>query len=218
MTNSNRNPFSFGASTTTSSHHQPNHSRPNTAKMHPFATEAISKVNSIADRMRLLQAQEDDLVRDECQRRPEKVVHGEPSSSSVDDEEESSDLIAKSILVDIIGLREGVLSHVSTRLKGRLLAESKASHFGCNTNPAPEFAILYGRCFNLSMNLKILSQCSGMDLVLAKRILSDLSVLESSLESREDEKGQIRSEKVVSSLMNGLNVTGGDGRPRIGFL
>ena len=47
-----------------------------------------------------------------------------------------------------------------------------------------ELAFLFGRCFNLSMNSKIFSQCHHADASIASRLLVDFEVLESSLRAK----------------------------------
>ena len=92
-----------------------------------------------------------------------------------------------------------------------------------NVHPlsSSEYAILLGRCFNLSMNLKILSQSTVLDPNLAGRVISDLSLLENSMVERRDKKEEIKSDLVVSSLFGGLKldkIRNAGGRPRFGFL
>jgi hypothetical protein len=47
-----------------------------------------------------------------------------------------------------------------------------------------EFAFLFGRCFNLSMNAKIMNQCNHSDANIATRLLTDFQVLTSSLNAK----------------------------------
>ena len=47
-----------------------------------------------------------------------------------------------------------------------------------------ELIFLFGRCFNLSMNIKILNQCNYADPNIASRIMIDFHVIDSSLQTK----------------------------------
>merc|ERR1712223_1557180 len=47
-----------------------------------------------------------------------------------------------------------------------------------------ELVFLFGRCFNMSMNIKILNQCNYADPNIASRLLIDFQILASSLQSK----------------------------------
>jgi len=51
----------------------------------------------------------------------------------------------------------------------------------------PQIFHLLGRCFNLSINAKILSQCQFEDLSIAVRLLEDFDTLESGLQAMKEE-------------------------------
>jgi len=47
-----------------------------------------------------------------------------------------------------------------------------------------ELVFLFGRCFNLSMNIKILNQCNYADPTIASRLMIDFHVIDSSLQTK----------------------------------
>merc|ERR1712186_322420 len=47
-----------------------------------------------------------------------------------------------------------------------------------------ELVFLFGRCFNMSMNIKILNQCNYADPNIASRLMIDFNVIDSSLQSK----------------------------------
>jgi len=47
-----------------------------------------------------------------------------------------------------------------------------------------ELVFLFGRCFNLSMNIKILNQCNYADPNIASRLMIDFHVIDSSLQTK----------------------------------
>jgi len=66
-------------------------------------------------------------------------------------------------------------------LKVRSKASSHISQSSNELKNNPQIFHLLGRCFNLSINAKILSQCQFTDLAVAVRLLEDLETLESGL-------------------------------------
>merc|ERR1712062_394903 len=65
-----------------------------------------------------------------------------------------------------------VRSKASSQISRSISAEIKSN---------PQIFHLLGRCFNLSINAKILSQCQFTDLAVAVRLLEDLETLENGL-------------------------------------
>lgn len=53
-----------------------------------------------------------------------------------------------------------------------------------NQETCTEFAFLFGRCFNLSMNAKIMNQCNHSDATIATRLLTDFEAIASSLNAK----------------------------------
>merc|ERR1712012_139461 len=67
-------------------------------------------------------------------------------------------------------------------LKVRSKASSQISRSSsAEIKSNPQIFHLLGRCFNLSINAKILSQCQFTDLAVAVRLLEDLETLENGL-------------------------------------
>jgi len=85
--------------------------------------------------------------------------------------------------------------------------------------PQPELPFLYGRCFNMSLNIKILSGCHGLDATLASRILADLSALDVGLRARmEPELGGMMNQLALASAPPAPpKLRGQRPRLRIGF-
>lgn len=86
--------------------------------------------------------------------------------------------LVSDILRTICDLREVQLVAMSYRVRQRALASKPPTYV------MKDFPSLYGRCFNLSMNLKILTQCQFGDSGIAARVLSDFDILEKSLEAK----------------------------------
>lgn len=87
------------------------------------------------------------------------------------------------ILGHIDDLRTSTLSQMPKPVRDRASKssyETRVSYEEEGFNLS-EFTLLYGRCFNLSMNLKILAQCSYNDPLIGARVMSDLKTLEDSL-------------------------------------
>ena len=79
-------------------------------------------------------------------------------------------LLKKDFLQEMpLKVRSKASSHIS----------QSSSESGLKNNP--QIFHLLGRCFNLSINAKILSQCQFTDLAVAVRLLEDLETLESGL-------------------------------------
>jgi hypothetical protein len=207
---SNSAPFSFPRQT----------SRKNSleSRITPYAADAIATVNYIAARLRDLQLEESNnavaaageaVIKSKKQRKSFKLsAVAAPIIPTV------ADAMTSEIMQQVIGLRESTLSNVSTRHRQRLVDES------AKAEASTEFPILQGRCFNLSMNLKILSQSTMLDPNIAGRVLSDLTVLESSMRLRSEKKEEMKGDCVVNSLLMGLRIERkkSNGRLRLGFL
>jgi hypothetical protein len=173
--------------------------------MTPFASSATATVNAIADRLGKLQVEE-------C-----AVRAAANRSEAATQQSASEEALTVDVIEMVAGLRQSTLSNVSTRFRQRLLDECT------KVEASTEYAVLLGRCFNLSINLKILSQSTVLDPMIAGRVISDLSVLENSMKLRRDRKEEIKSDLVVvNSLMTGLKLNRASrattGRPRLGFL
>lgn len=135
----------------------------------------------------------------------------------------ASDISSESLTSEVSGLRQRTLQQVPSRHRVRLLehVERSASVPGSEEVQAAsdaEFANgLLGRCFNLSMNLKILAgngASASIDSTLATRILSDLRTIEASLERRSQAKSG-----ELGALMADLAIEKTTGRrPRLGVL
>ncbi len=80
-------------------------------------------------------------------------------------------------------LREDTTRQISPAVKSRaskLMTEMQLS-VDASGERAFDLPYLFGRCFNLSLNLKILSQCDYADPSIAARIFADFDMLENSL-------------------------------------
>ena len=86
--------------------------------------------------------------------------------------------LVNDILQMICDLRDSQLVAMSYRVRQRAVASKYSAYV------MKDFPSLYGRCFNLSMNLKILTQCQHGDSSIAARVLSDFDILEKSLEAK----------------------------------
>lgn len=86
--------------------------------------------------------------------------------------------LVNDILQKIVDLRDLQLVEMSYRVRQRALASKYPAYV------MKDFPSLYGRCFNLSMNMKILTQCQYADSAIAARVLSDFDILEKSLEAK----------------------------------
>lgn len=205
-------------------------SSPAESRMTPFASAAIATVNKIADRLGRLQKIERESVESEVMEGSSKstkkskrqsIIGGtsgrnadQPSKKGGGPTEAEQALITE-VLRMVEGLRQSTLSNVPSKYRQEVVEENT------RTDSSTEYAILLGRCFNLSMNLKILSQSTVLDPNLAGRVISDLSLLDNSMAERRDKKEEMKSDLVVSSLFGGLKldkIRNAGGRPRFGFL
>jgi len=184
-------------------------SSPAESRMTPFASAAIASVNKIADRLGRLQK----IERDSVEREVTAGSKGKKAKQNGPTEAEQA-LIAE-VLKLVSDVRQSTLNNVPSKHRQEVVDENT------RTDSSTEYAILLGRCFNLSMNLKILSQSTVLDPNIAGRVISDLSLLENSMVERRDKKEEIKSDLVVSSLFGGLKldrIRNAGGRPRFGFL
>lgn len=97
------------------------------------------------------------------------------------------ELMLCDILRQIYQLRDMQLVEMSYRVRQRALQAKFPAYV------MRDFPSLYGRCFNLSMNMKILSQCQFADSSIAARVLSDFDILEKSLEAKLPPQADISS-------------------------
>ena len=168
--------------------------------MAALATEAAQSVNASVELLRRLQSVDEPQA---------------PTAMTGDQAQLPREELVQAALREVRSVREQVLLQVPQRHWHRVLPQQESG-------PLREFPLLFGRCFNLSLNLKILSHAQGMDPTLATRILSDLSILEASLEERlrrkfggGDDDQEPQSTEMVGKMMTGLKLA--TPRPRLGF-
>jgi len=102
----------------------------------------------------------------------------ETSSATLAEIRREKKSLVSDILQTICDLRDLQLVAMSYRVRQRAVAAKYPTYV------MKDFPSLYGRCFNLSMNLKILTQCQFGDAAIAARVLSDFDILEKSLEAK----------------------------------
>ena len=113
-------------------------------------------------------------------------------------------------IIDLVEtMKRQILEHVPSRFRSRLLPQGRLE-------PLVEFPLLFGRCFNLSLNLKILQSGACLDPTITGRVISDLSVLHESMDNWLVERDQLKNSSVVNSMFHGLDIR--SDRPRLGFL
>ncbi len=149
----------------------------------------------------------------ELLRRLQSVDEPQAPTALNDQAHQPQEELVQAALGEVRRTKEQVLHQVPRRHWHRVLPQQEA-------RPLREFPLLFGRCFNLSLNLNILRDAQGMDPTLASRILSDLSILEASLEDRlnrkfGDGRGDLQATEVVGKMMTGLKLA--TPRPRFGF-
>merc|ERR1712095_227190 len=77
-------------------------------------------------------------------------------------------------------LKKDFLQEMPLKVRSKASSQiSRSSSAEIKSNP--QIFHLLGRCFNLSINAKILSQCQFTDLAVAVRLLEDLETLENGL-------------------------------------
>jgi hypothetical protein len=119
----------------------------------------------------------------------------EVSSTLLSIRQEKESLVSD-ILQNIVDLRDRQLVEMTYRVRQRALASKYPSYV------TKDFPSLYGRCFNLSMNMKILTQCQYADSSIAARVLSDFDILEKSLEA----KLPLQSSSDLSSMLHQIKI------------
>lgn len=99
---------------------------------------------------------------------------------------EQSELLIEALgLVDL--LKENQLRQMpySVRQRALILWQSSLS---CSSSSgglsSDDFVLLFGRCFNLSMNIKILNQCHYADHQIATRLLTDFQVISAGIRAK----------------------------------
>jgi len=125
-------------------------------------------------------------------------------------EAELDDLTRK-ILNDVVEMRERICAKIPTRLRQRIIANLE-------TQPDERMVMkeinqLLGRCFNLSMNVKILGPAAMqpeanpdlaiLDPMISERVLADLHILERSLVKR---KSFRNDESELNNLLQGMTI------------
>lgn len=202
-TTTTTNPFSFCTGATTAAATPPSSPPPT------YFTSSRDSVNRIAELLKRLQAVEESITNsevDDCYKKSK-------SNPSITEEDK---LLCKEIIREVNNMRQRTLAQIPLRHRQRLTEQISSQHH----EPMLEFPLLFGRCFNLSMNLKILGQnCAGsMDQTSATRILSDLEYIDISLKERLEKRDDLKSDKLVDSLMTDLKLERPGIRPRFGFL
>jgi len=127
---------------------------------------------------------------------PSEIISPELTSPELLAIYEEKDQLVTAIIGDIQTLRNYFLSQMSQRTKNLAFQVWMSDFFlgQCQNikawyflqgKPSPilmfDYPSLYGRCFNLSLNIKILSQSQYSNPLAGSRVLSDLDILESSL-------------------------------------
>ena len=80
-------------------------------------------------------------------------------------------------------VKKSFVEQIPARFRSRVLSDLD------HPQPLNEIPLIFGRFFNLSLNLKILADGGVFDPYIVSRIVSDLFVIEVSLEERLDEEG-----------------------------
>ena len=83
-------------------------------------------------------------------------------------------------------LKREYLQEMPSALRSKAVSYTKKSPEDQKASK-PQIFHLLGRCFNLSINAKILSQCQFTDLAVAVRLLEDFDTLENGLLSMKKE-------------------------------
>lgn len=128
----------------------------------------------------------------------------------------AEEALVKACLAEVAALKEQVLANVPTRSRSRILQGLEG-----NVATLTEVPLLIGRCFNLSLNLKIIGgtlAAANLDPTIAGRIIFDLLILEQSLSYLASHGGEVGDEVEVNSLMSDLKLESGygaNGRPRL---
>ncbi len=173
-----KNPFAFPPASNSSTQPKPRspQSTPPPSPMAPLASEAARSVNCSVELLRRLQSVEGEVV-------------AAAAAAEVTEETASKEELLSSALLEVRRVKERVLWEVPQRHRVRVLPQEG------QVTPLREFPLLFGRCFNLSLNLKILHHAQCLDATLAARILSDLCVLEASLQDKLDRaRGVVKQE------------------------
>ncbi len=196
-----QNPFAFAAAAAAASKSSSN----NDSNMSGLAASAARGVNSSMELLRRLQSVDEPTA-------PTALpVSSSPSKKRGSAEEE----LLLATLAEVRAIKENILREIPQRHRVRLLPQEVP-------HPLTEYPLLFGRMFNLSLNLKILSHAQCLDAVLAERILSDLVIVEVSLEDKRarvrGRKGGSKSVQVVGKMMSGLKLAANKkvaGRPKL---
>ena len=116
-----------------------------------------------------------------------------------------SDLLLEALgMVEL--LKQNQLSEMPFSVKQRALKLLESNQQMAVPQNA-EVAFLFGRCFNLSMNAKIMVQCNYADPNIATRVLTDLEVIASSLRAKLNDR-ELQSFALLS-LWSFTNVRSG---------
>ena len=192
------NPFTF--STT-------NPKKPMTSSKHHLTSQKPSEATTAVNHM---------LVSLQKLQRVQIALASKDEASNAGDRA-TEEALVKSCLAEVEALREQVLANVPTRSRARILQGLEG-----NVATLTEVPLLIGRCFNLSLNLKIIGgslATPNLDPTIAGRIIFDLLILQQSLAYLDLHKEEVREEKRVDSLMSELKLESGgfgaNGRPRL---
>ncbi len=116
----------------------------------------------------------------------------------------------KELLSEIRDIQNALMSFVPQRYKSQVVGQK-------SPEALDEIPLLFGRCFNLSLNMKTLKSNSsdgGIDLNIASRVISDLAILEVSV----SQLNEIKSDNIIDSFMTKLSLKNPPSRrPRFGL-
>ena len=134
---------------------------------------------------------------------------------SQEEAKREEEALVTSCLREVESIKEQGLDKIPTRTRLGLLQGMEGT-IGTLT----EVTLLIGRCFNLSLNLKIIGgslNLPSIDPTIAGRILFDLLVLEQSLQYLLRHGDEVRGQREVDSLMTDLRLEtfAPNGRPRL---
>eukprot|EP00095_Tigriopus_kingsejongensis_P007371 maker-scaffold37_size504123-snap-gene-2.15 protein:Tk07371 transcript:maker-scaffold37_size504123-snap-gene-2.15-mRNA-1 annotation:"hypothetical protein ACD_16C00038G0009" len=190
-----KNPFSFGQPTTALSETSSNDSSTSSVD----EQEKLVNVNVLLKSLQKLQIIQSaieaqvQMEREKCKRMEEEMIKG--------------------ILAEVEDMKERVLAHLTTRSRTRIL-----NSLNEQISAMTEIPMLLGRCFNLSLNIKIIGPSFAhgyIDSTIGARIVSDILILEHSLKSMQSPPEELKRSKAMNNLLSGLRIEGS--RPKLGF-
>lgn len=136
-----------------------------------------------------------------------------------DQAKEQEEQMIQRLLSQVKEMRDRVLAHLTSRSRRRIMNELKEQ-----ISSMTEIPQLLGRCFNLSLNVKIIGESfehGYIDSTIGARILSDILILEQSLRLMLSQQPEdLKRSKAMNNLLSlsGLKIDNNqDGRPKLGF-